>query len=60
MNTGINDISIAVEDNAKGITSVAHSAVSMVEAMSKIAKETENNQQISQKLNGEVKRFKKV
>ena len=60
MNTGINDISVAVEENAKGITNVADSAVTLVEAMSEIQKETERNQQISEKLNGEVSRFKKV
>lgn len=60
MNTGINDISTAVEENAKGITNVADSAVTLVEAMSEIQKETENNQQISDKLNSEVNRFKKV
>lgn len=60
MNTGIHDISTAVEENAKGITSVAESAVSLVQAISEISKETENNQQISQKLTGEVNRFKKV
>ena len=60
MNTGINDISTAVEENAKGITNVADSAVTLVEAMSQIQKETERNQQISEKLNGEVSRFKKV
>ena len=60
MNTGIGDISTAVEENAKGITNVADSAVSLVEAMSEIQTETERNQQISQKLNSEVNRFKKV
>lgn len=60
MNTGINDISIAVEENAKGITNVADSAVSLVEAMAEIQKETEHNQQISERLSSEVNRFKKV
>ena len=60
MNTGINDISTAVEENAKGITNVADNAVSLVEAMSDIQNETERNQQISQRLSTEVKRFKKV
>lgn len=60
MNTGIGDISTAVEENAKGVTNVADSAVSLVEAMSEIKTETERNQQISQKLNSEVNRFKKV
>lgn len=60
MNTGINDISIAVEENAKGITNVADNAVTLVEAISEIQKETENNQEISQKLSGEVNRFKRL
>ena len=60
MNTGINDISTAVEENAKGITNVADNAVTLVEAMSEIQKETEQNRQISEKLNDEVNRFKKV
>ena len=60
MNTGINDISTAVEENAKGITNVADNAVTLVEAMTEIQKETEQNQEISQKLNSEVNRFKRV
>ena len=42
------------------ITNVADNAVSLVEAMSQIQQETKHNQQISRKLNSEVKRFKKV
>lgn len=60
MSNGINDISTVVEDNAKGITNVADNAVSLVESMVEIQRETEHNQQISQKLNNEVNRFKKV
>ena len=60
MNNGINDISTVVEDNANGITNVADSAVSLVAAITEIQRETENNQQISQKLNEQVNRFKKV
>ena len=60
MSNGINDISTVVEDNAKGITNVADNAVSLVESMVEIQRETEHNQQISQKLNSEVNRFKKV
>lgn len=60
MSAGINDISSVVEDNAKGITNVADSAVTLVESMVEIQKETERNQQISQKLNDEVNRFKRV
>ena len=60
MSTGINDITTVVEDNAQGVTNVADNAVSLVEAMVAIQKETENNQQISQKLSDEVNRFKRV
>ena len=60
MSTGINDITTVVEDNAQGITSVADNAVSLVESMVAIQKETENNQQISRKLSDEVNRFKRV
>lgn len=60
MSAGINDISTVVEDNAKGITNVADSAVALVESMVEIQRETERNQQISQKLNDEVNRFKNV
>ena len=60
MNNGINDISTAVEENAKGITNVADNAVTLVEAITEIQKETENNQQISVRLSDEVNRFKKV
>lgn len=60
MNTGIGDISVAVDENAKGVTSVAENAVSLVEAFTNIHKETESNQEISSKLTNEVNRFKKV
>ena len=60
MSTGINDISTVVEDNAKGITNVADNAVALVESMVEIQRETETSQQISQKLNDEVNRFKNV
>lgn len=60
MNTGISDISITVDESAKGVTSVADNAVSLVEAMSQIQTETENSKNISQILSDEVERFKKV
>ena len=60
MNTGIGDISVAVDENAKGVTSVAENAVSLVEAFTNIHKETESNQEISSKLTNEVNRFKNV
>lgn len=60
MNTGINDIAAAVDESAKGVASVAESAVSLVESITKIQKETENNKDISVVLSGEVNRFKNV
>ena len=60
MNTGISDISIAVDESAKGVSSVADNAVSLVEAMNQIQAETENSKSISIMLSDEVERFKKV
>lgn len=60
MNIGINDISIAVDENVKGVTSVADNAVNLVEAIKQIQTETENSKNISQTLSDEVERFKKV
>lgn len=60
MNTGLNDIAVAVDESAKGVTTVAESAVSLVDAMAKIQIETQNNQEISSALSEEVNRFKKV
>ncbi|MDE5590329.1 MAG: methyl-accepting chemotaxis protein [Acetatifactor sp.] len=60
MNTGISDISIAVDESAKGVVSVADNAVSLVDAMNQIQAETENSKNISQMLSDEVERFKRV
>lgn len=60
MNTGISDISIAVDESAKGVSSVADNAVSLVEAINQIQTETENSKNVSQMLSDEVERFKKV
>ena len=60
MTTGLNDISIAVDESAKGVTNVAESAVSLVAAMTQIQKQTIGNQEISEQLSNEVGRFKNV
>lgn len=60
MNTGINDISTAVEENARGVVDVTESVVGLVSAISQIQSETENNQEISHQLSSEVQRFKNV
>ncbi len=60
MNTGINDISIAVDESTKGIVTVAESAVSLAKEIKEIKNETEKNQIIAESLNNEVMKFKKV
>lgn len=60
MNTGISDISIAVDESAKEVTAVADNAVSLVDAINQIQTESENSKNISQMLSDEVERFKKV
>lgn len=60
MNEGINNIAIAVDESARAVTSVAENAVNLVESITQIKKETENNQDISSKLSDEVNRFKNV
>lgn len=60
MNEGINNIAIAVDESARGVTNVAENAVSLVDSITQIKKETENNQEISAKLSDEVNRFKNV
>ncbi len=60
MNTGINDISTAVDESAKGVVDVAENTVHLVQSISQIQKETENNKDISSKLSAEVNRFQNV
>ncbi len=60
MNTGINDISITVEESAKGVSGVAEDAGSLVAAISQIQEESNNNKAISMDLESEVGRFEKV
>ncbi len=60
MNVGINDISVTVDENAKDVTNVADNAVSLVESISQIHAESNNNQEISKLLAEEVQKFKRV
>ena len=60
MNTGINDISIAVDENAKGVVDVAQSMVTLVGEIDQIREEAAKNEEISERLSDEVKRFKQV
>lgn len=60
MNTGMNDIAIAVGESAKGITNAAQDTVKLAQALTLIQGETNNNQEISNQLSNEVNRFKRV
>lgn len=60
MNVGINDISVTVDENARDVTNVADNAVSLVESISQIHTESNNNQEISKLLAEEVQKFKRV
>lgn len=60
MNTGINDISITVEESAKGVSGVAEDAGMLVSAIAQIQEESSNNEAIAKDLEDEVGRFEKV
>ena len=60
MNTGIVDVSAAIGESARAITSVADDASLLVDAMNEIQMETEQSQKISVELQSEVKRFERV
>lgn len=60
MNTGLNDISVTVDESARGVASVAESAVSLVEAISGIKDESDHTRKVSENLLEEVKRFENV
>lgn len=60
MNSGINDISTAVDDSAQDVTNVADNAVTLVTALEQIHKESKNSEDISKLMSDEVERFKKV
>ena len=60
MSTGINDITMTVEESVRGITGVAEDTSSLVGAISQIHQATEDNQEISKQMQREVGRFEKV
>ena len=60
MNTGIVDVSAAVGESARAISSVADDAALLVDAMHGIQVETEQSQKISEDLQNEVNRFERV
>ncbi len=60
MNIGINDISVAIDENAKGVVAVAQSMVCLADEIEDIQSETAKNEEISVQLSDEVKKFKNV
>ena len=60
MNKGIVDVAATVGDSARAVTSVAEDASVLVDAMAHIQEATEDTQQISGELQGEVKKFERV
>ena len=60
MNNGLNDITLAMEDSSNGVASVATDISELANVMSLIKEESANNEEISDKLNDEVSRFKRM
>lgn len=60
MNVSLNDISSAVEESAKGITLTAEGTSELVHALSSIHDKTKTNKDISDELNTEIHKFKKL
>lgn len=60
MENGVRNISLTVDESANAVTMVANDTAMLVGAMSEIQAETQISQEISEELEGEVKRFKHV
>lgn len=60
INQGINDISITVDESAKGVSGVAEDASQLVNSIIGIQSQTEKNQAVSRELESEIKRFERV
>ena len=60
MNEGINNISIAIEESAKGVTNVAQEISQLVTAISAITVQADENKNLSEDLSDEVAKFEKV
>lgn len=60
MAEGIDGINIAVDESAQGVTSAAQSTGQLVEALITIKTEADSNREISEELQGEVRRFKNI
>ena len=60
MAEGIDGINTAVDESAQGVTMAAQSTGELVEALVAIKGEADTNREISEDLQGEVKRFKHI
>ena len=60
MTEGIDGINIAVDESAQGVTMAAQSTAQLVDALVNIKSEADSNREISEELQGEVKRFKNI
>lgn len=60
MTEGIDGINIAVDESAQGITVAAQNTGQLVEALGIIKEEADANKEISNQLQGEVKKFKNI
>ncbi len=60
MTEGIDGINIAVDESAQGVTMAAQSTAQLVDALVNIKSEADSNREISEDLQGEVKRFKNI
>lgn len=60
MNLGINEIATTIDDSAMGITNVAQGTTSLVEDISQINKQAEENRVIKEALLSEVNQFSNI
>ncbi len=60
MSEGIDGINIAVDESAQGVTMAAQSTSELVDALVSIKSQADANNEISEELQGEVKRFKNI
>ena len=60
MTEGIDGINIAVDESAQGVTMAAQSTAQLVDALVSIKLDTDENSDISNELEGEVKKFKNI
>ncbi|RDY29851.1 hypothetical protein, partial [Lachnotalea glycerini] len=60
MNDALDGIAVTVDESTQGVTNVANNANGLVQAMSLIVDQLDNNRKISDKLKGETQRFSKI